>query len=100
MSVLKPLALAVSAGLGLVLLAACGEGSEWVGTVYPDREDLSKFQRVGDFADLDACRSAVTAAIEALPPAASAEVLPGWECGTRCTQSDAGDLSCARVEQG
>ena len=100
MSVLKALALAFSAAVGLALLVGCGEGAEWVGTVYPDREDLSNFQRVGNFPDLEACRSAVSAAIGALPAAASAQVVRGWECGTQCRTDSEGDLLCARLEQG
>ena len=78
-------------------IAACAK-SEWTATVYPNREDLTKFERLGTFADVDLCKVAASAAAEKLPKVA--KVLPGWECGESCVADAKGGLSCRRIVQG
>lgn len=84
--------------LGAVLaLGACSE--EWTATVYPDREKLETFDRVGVFGDLEQCRAAATDALANIVPQA-VDVFPGWECGRNCRLDDEGDLRCDKYEQG
>jgi len=94
--------------IGLLALAlsltACGE-SDWTGTIYPDREDLSTARTLGTFTSLGACTSAANAAIDELRAAAGGVFaigapLPGWECGAECRTDGDGDLLCRRVEAG
>ena len=83
--------------LPLAGLAACGE-TEWTATVYPNREDLTKYERLGNYQGLDACKQAASAAADKLPKIA--KTLPGWECGDRCVADAKGDLKCRRIVQG
>lgn len=91
---LAPLVFALGAAL---LLAACGE-AQWTATVYPDRENLNDFDRIGVFADLDSCRAAATEAAGLL--GAAGDIVPGWECGQNCAIDYDGDLRCDKYEQG
>ncbi len=80
-----------------LVLTACGE-AQWTAMVYPDRENLHDFDRIGVFEGLDQCRAAATEAIGLLTGAAN--VVPGWECGRNCSVDDDGDLRCDKYEQG
>ena len=84
--------------IGALAVAACGE-SQWTGTIYPDRENLRDFERVGVFATLDQCRAAATAAIGQLGDR-GANVVAGWDCGQNCAADNDGDLRCDKYEQG
>ncbi|MBT4710026.1 MAG: hypothetical protein HOB82_00650 [Alphaproteobacteria bacterium] len=79
-------------------VAACGE-SQWTGTIYPDRENLRDFERVGVFATLDQCRAAATTAIGELGDRGE-NVVAGWDCGQNCSVDNDGDLDCIKYEQG
>ena len=79
-------------------VAACGD-SQWTGTIYPDRENLNDFERVGVFATLDQCRAAATTAIGELGDRGE-NVVAGWDCGQNCAVDNDGDLDCTKYEQG
>ena len=84
--------------IAALTVAACGE-SQWTGTIYPDRENLQDFERIGVFATLDDCRAAATSAIGALDDRGE-NVVAGWDCGQNCSADEEGDLRCDRYEQG
>ena len=89
--------------LGAIVIAAltvagCGE-AQWTGTIYPDRENLQDFERIGVFATLDDCRAAAIAAIGQLGDRGE-NLVAGWDCGQNCSADDEGDLRCDRYEQG
>ena len=79
-------------------VAACGD-SQWTGTIYPDRENLRDFERIGVFATLDQCRAAATAAIGQLSDRGE-NVVAGWDCGQNCAADNDGNLRCDKYEQG
>ena len=87
-------ALALLAGL-----TACGDG-EWIGVVYPNRDNLAESERVGVFPDLASCQAAASKAAETQVPVGAGGPVPGWECATECVEDEAGDLLCRRVEAG
>jgi hypothetical protein len=80
-------------------LTACGD-AEWIGVVYPNRDNLADSERLGVFPDLASCQASASAAAEARVPVGAGGPIPGWECATECTEDEAGDLLCLRVEAG
>jgi hypothetical protein len=72
----------------LLLLVACGRDT-WMGTVYPDRSDLTRHEQIGWYESLPACRGAAQRRLHQLRAAESGD----YECGLNCEPlQDSGDL--------
>ena len=54
--------------LPCLLLMGCSE-EEWVGVVYPSRDDLTQYREIGPFGSLEECQAGAVSTINAA----------GWE---------------------
>jgi hypothetical protein len=82
-----------AAVLAIFMLTACGE--RWSGFVYPNKQDLSSHQAVGDHPSLEACRLAAADLISVLPGGGRNA---DYECGLDC-KSRSGLLVCSRTDR-
>lgn len=77
----------------LILLTGCTE--RWSGFVYPNKQDLTTHQAVGDHSSLESCRRAAADVISGLPGGGRNA---DYECGLDC-KSRSGMLVCTRTER-
>lgn len=62
-------------------LSGC-QGEEWKGWVYPNMNDLTKSDYIGEFKSLEACRSSAKSSLGNLDALDSGD----YECGLNCKQ--------------
>lgn len=64
----------------LVAMSGCSR-ERWLGTVYPDKNDLLEYKHIGEYSSLNECLQAVNAA---------AGEAGSYECGLNCKESSTG----------
>lgn len=62
-----------------VVLAGCFT-DRWEAFVYPDRNNLQKFENFGDFDSIESCRASAIDRLSKLNAASKG----GYECGSNC----------------
>lgn len=63
----------------LLILTGCGN-TTWDGFVYPSKDDLFRYDNIGEFKTLEACKKACQDKLEEL----KASDRGYWQCGKNC----------------